>query len=213
MRDYRHVGRLNDRRTPLGELNWIFTAITDTIAWNVLPRDLFQRLFRQDLLLASLFRNYLLADRLMRSYNCTPISSPKLPPTHQHPLWASWDLAADLCLSQLPKLLSGSDARPRTRSPARQEVGDPADRGGGGRATNVRDAGPWAPSAGEYVHSPFFSEQLQAFQVWLEQGSDRKRVRRVSPRPPQWRQPRDPCWASERMWLTQRVGPPVRGTP
>ncbi len=33
-------GRLNDRRTPLGELNWIFTAITDTIAWNVLPRGL-----------------------------------------------------------------------------------------------------------------------------------------------------------------------------
>ena len=32
---------------------------------------------------------------------------------------------------------------------------------------------------GEYVHSPFFSEQLQAFQVWLEQGSDRKRVRVV----------------------------------
>lgn len=31
-------GRLNDRRTPLGELNWIFTAITDTIAWNVLPK-------------------------------------------------------------------------------------------------------------------------------------------------------------------------------
>jgi len=31
----------------LGELNWIFTAITDTIAWNLLPPDLFQRLFRQ----------------------------------------------------------------------------------------------------------------------------------------------------------------------
>lgn len=31
-------GRQNDRKTPLGELNWIFTAITDTIAWNVLPR-------------------------------------------------------------------------------------------------------------------------------------------------------------------------------
>jgi len=30
-------GRLADRRTPLGELNWIFTAVTDTIAWNVLP--------------------------------------------------------------------------------------------------------------------------------------------------------------------------------
>jgi len=31
-------GRQTDRKTPLGELNWIFTAITDTIAWNVLPR-------------------------------------------------------------------------------------------------------------------------------------------------------------------------------
>lgn len=31
-------GQLNDRRTPLGELNWIFTAVTDTIAWNTLPR-------------------------------------------------------------------------------------------------------------------------------------------------------------------------------
>ncbi len=33
-------GRLADRKTPLGELNWIFTAITDTIAWNILPRGL-----------------------------------------------------------------------------------------------------------------------------------------------------------------------------
>jgi regulator-associated protein of mTOR len=40
-------GKQTDRKTPLGELNWIFTAITDTIAWNVLPRSLFQRLFRQ----------------------------------------------------------------------------------------------------------------------------------------------------------------------
>lgn len=40
-------GKQTDRKTPLGELNWIFTAITDTIAWNLLPRSLFQRLFRQ----------------------------------------------------------------------------------------------------------------------------------------------------------------------
>lgn len=45
--------------------------------------DLFQKLFRQDLLVASLFRNFLLAQRIMRSYDCTPVSSPKLPPTHQ----------------------------------------------------------------------------------------------------------------------------------
>jgi regulator-associated protein of mTOR len=54
---------LTDRKTPLGELNWIFTAVTDTIAWSVLSRETFQRLFRQDLLVASLFRNYLLAQR------------------------------------------------------------------------------------------------------------------------------------------------------
>ncbi len=40
-------GKQTDRKTALGELNWIFTAITDTIAWNMLPRALFQRLFRQ----------------------------------------------------------------------------------------------------------------------------------------------------------------------
>ncbi|XP_071815163.1 regulatory-associated protein of mTOR-like isoform X2 [Apostichopus japonicus] len=125
-------GRLNDRRTPLGELNWIFTAITDTIAWNVLPRELFQKLFRQDLLVASLFRNFLLAERIMRSYNCTPISSPQLPPTYQHPMWQAWDLAVDISLSQLPDLIKG----------------------------------------GDYQHSPFFAEQLTAFQVWLTIGCE-----------------------------------------
>ncbi|CAB3367387.1 Hypothetical predicted protein [Cloeon dipterum] len=99
-------GQLSDRRTMLGELNWIFTAITDTIAWNTLPRELFQKLFRQDLLVASLFRNFLLAERIMRSYDCVPVSSPSLPPTYQHPMWQAWDLALDLCLGQLPDILN-----------------------------------------------------------------------------------------------------------
>lgn len=59
-------GKLTERRSPLGELHWIFTAIVDAIAWNSMPLDLFQKLFRQDLLVASLFRNFLLADRIMR---------------------------------------------------------------------------------------------------------------------------------------------------
>jgi regulator-associated protein of mTOR len=122
-------GVLHDRRTMLGELNWIFTAITDTIAWNTLPRELFQTLFRQDLLVASLFRNFLLADRILRSYDCTPVSSPALPPTFRHPMWSAWDLALDLALSQLPDVLAGRK---------------------------------------NYVNSPFFEEQLTAFQVWLE---------------------------------------------
>ena len=76
----------------LGELNWIFTAITDTIAWNTLPRTLFQKLFRQDLLVASLFRNFLLAERVMRSYDCTPVSQPSLPSTHQVKTISEWPM-------------------------------------------------------------------------------------------------------------------------
>jgi regulator-associated protein of mTOR len=130
-------GRQNDRKTLLGELNWIFTAITDTIAWNVLPHDLFQRLFRQDLLVASLFRNFLLAERIMRSANCFPISYPLLPPTHQHHMWDAWDMAAEICLSKLPQLIADPNA--------------------------------------EFQPSPFFTEQLTAFEVWLDHGSEDKK--------------------------------------
>ena len=102
-------GKETDRKTLFGELNWIFTAVTDSIAWSVLSKPLFYKLFRQDALVASLFRNYLLAERIMRSVNCTPISYPKLPETHNHSLWDSWDLAVDLCLSQLPSILKNNE--------------------------------------------------------------------------------------------------------
>ncbi|KAK2075301.1 hypothetical protein P8C59_009438 [Phyllachora maydis] len=97
-------GRLQERRTPLGELNWIFTAIADTIAWTTFPRHLFRKFFRQDLMVAALFRNFLLAQRVMQTYKCHPQSFPKLPDTHDHELWKSWDLAVDMALAQLPML-------------------------------------------------------------------------------------------------------------
>ncbi len=37
-------------------------------------------------------------------YGCHPQAYPELPDTHQHPLWASWDLAVDMALAQLPML-------------------------------------------------------------------------------------------------------------
>lgn len=97
-------GRVSERRTPIGELNWIFTAITDTIAWNSLSKPLFKRLFRQDLMVAALFRNFLLAQRIMRVYHCHPVCHPEIPQTHDHPLWRSWDLAVEMILAQLPDL-------------------------------------------------------------------------------------------------------------
>lgn len=53
---------------------------------------------------AALFRNFLLAQRIMPVYNCHPQSYPELPDTRQHPLWESWDLAVDMALQQLPML-------------------------------------------------------------------------------------------------------------
>ena len=52
--------------------------------------------------MASLFRNFLLAERIMRAVSCTPVSLPRLPPSHQHHMWQGWDMAAELCLLQLP---------------------------------------------------------------------------------------------------------------
>ncbi|VDP10977.1 unnamed protein product [Soboliphyme baturini] len=154
-------GQLNDRRTLLGELNWIFTAITDTIAWNTLPKELFQKLFRQDLLVAGLFRNFLLADRVLRSYSCTPVSNPELPTTHEHPIWQAWDYALDVCLSQLNVNALAPHAGGETNG-----VSGPKFLGGGE-----------LPETNDYTHSPFFASQLTAFEVWLKYGHDR----RVSP--------------------------------
>ncbi|KAL1519483.1 hypothetical protein AB1Y20_023001 [Prymnesium parvum] len=128
-------GQLNDRRSPLGELNWVFTAVTDSIAWELLPRDVFRRLFRQDLLLASLFRNFLLAQRIMHDLGLQPLSVPALPMMHHHPLWDNFDLVVESAIC---------DAVAR-RNPS--------------------------PSAGPVSPSPFFAEQLTAFEVWLKLSS------------------------------------------
>ena len=98
-------GHFNDRRSPLGELNWIFTAITDTIAWLTLPPTLFRRLYRQDALVASLMRNFLLAERILKVCGCTPTTIPALPPMHQHTLWNAWDVAVDFYLAQIPNFI------------------------------------------------------------------------------------------------------------
>ncbi|KAJ1988120.1 Target of rapamycin complex 1 subunit kog1 [Dimargaris cristalligena] len=101
-------GVVSSRRTPLGEINWIFTAVTDTIAWNTLSKESFKKLFRQDLLTSTLFRNFMLAVRLMRHYNCHPVSYPELPPTYDHHLWGSFESALDECLIQLPDFINAS---------------------------------------------------------------------------------------------------------
>ncbi|KAF2861426.1 hypothetical protein K470DRAFT_256819 [Piedraia hortae CBS 480.64] len=146
-------GTTSERRTPLGELMWIFTAITDTIAWNCLSKAQFKKLFRQDLMVAALFRNFLLAQRIMRVYHCHPQSYPPIVDTHEHPLWQSWDLALEMVLAQLPKLNAQQKA---TEAMAESQLP--------GQAVE-----PPSPPSIEfnYQSSDFFADQLSAFEVYL----------------------------------------------
>eukprot|EP00835_Amoeboradix_gromovi_P002107 NODE_112_length_19362_cov_0.399678.p2 type:complete len:1172 gc:universal NODE_112_length_19362_cov_0.399678:13353-9838(-) len=134
-------GKLNDRKTPLGELNWIFTAVVDTIAWSLFPRDDFKKLFRNDLLVAALYRNFLLAQRLMRQFGCSPVCDPPISIyAYRHHLWGQWDLVLDQALRQI-----NSQSDPSIPTKINQDAA--------------------------YTHSLFFSDQLTAFEIWLEQRS------------------------------------------
>ncbi|EJD01108.1 uncharacterized protein FOMMEDRAFT_21560 [Fomitiporia mediterranea MF3/22] len=139
-------GDLKDRRTPLGELNWIFVSITDTIAWTTFSEDIFYRLFRSDSFVAVLFRNFLLAERIMKNYHCTPHTYPPLPPTNTHPMWSQWDLAVDAVLRQLPDLLGNEEKN-----------------GGVVAASN-------SEASYTYIPSRFFVDQLTAFDLWISRG-------------------------------------------
>jgi hypothetical protein len=144
-------GRMEMRRTPLGELTWIFTSIADAIAWNHLDRQTFTKIFRGDLVLAGTFRGFLLAERVMKAYGCTPMSTPKLPATYHSELWHTWDLEVDMCLSQLPEIWKSEEAR----------------------AIYEKNRHNYPPSSlppqiVPYKPSTFFSQQLTAFEVWLK---------------------------------------------
>ncbi|KAL3088765.1 hypothetical protein niasHT_027908 [Heterodera trifolii] len=159
-------GVLSDRRTLLGELNWIFTAITDAIAWCRLPRSTFQKLFRQDLLIASLFRAFLLSERIMRENGCHVVSTPQLPPVHDHPLWEYWDYTLDMCLTNLYNLLQPKQGYIQfTRSDC--FVATPS------LKHHLLIDLSLSAHANEYAYSWFFVEQLQAFEVWLKFGVDK----------------------------------------
>lgn len=184
-------GKLTDRRTPLGELNWIFTAITDTIAWTSLPRPLFKRLFRQDLMVAALFRNFLLAKRIMPSYSCHPISDPPLPDIQNHSMWESWDLAIDQVLTQLLKNLNNEPSSllpqpisPTSSTPSISTAVTSTTAVSASATNNTTGTGaqnntaitsvannPSGDNIDNYQHSTFFEQHLTAFELWLKYGS------------------------------------------
>jgi len=157
-------GKDNDRKTPRGELNWIFTAITDTIAWTTLPSTTFQKMFRQDLLVASLFRNFLLAKRIMKGLNCSPQSWPPLPDSSSHPLWHAWDLATEACLSHVVYMQKGTMMLDPKNNIALAPSSVPAS-----TTADAKDT-----ESGIVVsQSAFFTDNLTAFEIWLDFGGGR----------------------------------------
>lgn len=189
-------GKSTDRRTPLGELNWIFTAITDTIAWTTLPRDVFNQLFRHDLITAALFRNFLLAKKLMPIYNCHPVSHPSLPNSIiNHPMWKSWDLAIDQVLSKLIDSMLNPTAAVSQQMllNPKQHQDDPLVKYKSGlnslstmSLASQRDhqntplkmaqhkTNEVAEGNVQQQYSDFFVQNLTAFELWLKYGSSKK---------------------------------------
>lgn len=94
----------------------------------------------------------------MRSFDCTPQSSPALPDCSTHPLWQSWDAAVEQCLLHVHAMQTASGPLP-------MEV--PSN---GGSSVYSQRAVQGGQSSAISFHSPFFNEQLLAFEVWLDFG-------------------------------------------
>ncbi|KAF8382617.1 daf-15 [Pristionchus pacificus] len=137
-------GVLTDRRTLLGEL---------------------------DLLLSSLFRSFLLAERIMAAYGCTVVSHPRLPSTADHPLWESWEYTIDLCISHLISQMNGDVlmicplGRDYFIKSKLMQLNTLLDLSSLMKPDVIQDS----------QYNSFFIEQLRAFEVWLEYGVDKKR--------------------------------------
>ncbi|KAK8811716.1 hypothetical protein WA538_000502, partial [Blastocystis sp. DL] len=98
---YRLEGSFHDRSSPRGKLRMIFDCITDCIAWNQCDVETYKRIFKTDEMVANLFRNFLLAQRILSFFNCHPVSKPCFPDMSDHHLWKTWDAVVEEFLRQL----------------------------------------------------------------------------------------------------------------
>lgn len=87
---------LKEKNFPREDFQKLLRTIVDSIVSDYLKPELYSRLFRKDKLVASLFRNFVLAQFLSNLYNIHPQSNPKLPNMSHHPMWVQWVSALDL---------------------------------------------------------------------------------------------------------------------
>lgn len=78
-----------------------FSALLDAIIFDTQsPQDV--EAFTKDPSIASLMRGFVLAQRVMLSFNLHPESLPEVKPMASHPLWEMWDIILDFSIT-LPK--------------------------------------------------------------------------------------------------------------
>ena len=75
-----------------------FFALLETIAFDTQPLSLFET-FSKDPAMLALARGFILAQRIMQSFNLHPMSIPELQNTSSNDLWNFWDTALDCSLS------------------------------------------------------------------------------------------------------------------
>lgn len=96
-----HSSVYSDQREPKKDSNWLenlFVAILESILFDTQTQSVLE-MFTKDPSIAALTRGFILAQRVMLSYNLHPLSIPALKPVASHPLWGFWDLALDFSVT------------------------------------------------------------------------------------------------------------------
>jgi len=74
-------------------------AVTEAIAFEMLPFEDFVRLFRKDRLISISFQRFILAQYLLSPYDVNPVSFPKIPVMVKHDYWMKWETSIDMWVS------------------------------------------------------------------------------------------------------------------
>ena len=75
------------------------SAITDAIAADSLPQDLYRSLFRREPGTMVMFQRFLLAQYLLQTFQVHPQCVPALPDLSMHPLWQQWRTTLDTIIA------------------------------------------------------------------------------------------------------------------
>ena len=116
-----HLDTGRSKTSPMAQIKSALQVVTECIAWHVLPRETFTQLFRVDNTVASLFRGFILASRIIAALGATPMSYPPFSLrgdalVSNHPLWRVLDVMLDTTVAEMCRAVKpGLYANPAER--------------------------------------------------------------------------------------------------